>query len=162
MSPQGWHWQGAVLVTWQLGQCQPDVTTLFPKHAQSTVTTLPRSAYTWGRTKVLGGSVFCELWKDSSCQGWGAVCWDKYCRDSGDQLWRNDILACVFASVSLLLRQEGLQKFKRGSFLFFWEPALWGSLGADLVSWSSQLHCAGAAPSHFPVEKKKYFCLENI
>lgn len=38
MSPQGCHWQGAVLVTWQLGQCQPDVTTLFPKHSHHPAT----------------------------------------------------------------------------------------------------------------------------
>lgn len=55
MSPEGWQRQGAVLVTWQLGQCQSDVTRLFPKHTQSTATPLPHSAHTWGRTKVLGG-----------------------------------------------------------------------------------------------------------
>lgn len=42
--------------------------------------------------------------------GMGAVCWDKSCRDPGDQLLRNDIMACVFAGVSLLLNTGGFPK----------------------------------------------------
>lgn len=162
MSPQGWHQQGAVLVMWQLGWCQPDATTLFPKHTQSTVTTLPCSAYTWGRIKVLGG--ISVLWAMEGLQvpGMGAVCWDKYCRNPGDQFLSNDIMACVFVAVSLLLKAGGFPKIQMWELLVFWDPALLGLLGADLVSWSAQLHCTWAAPSTFQHKKKKILPWEYL
>lgn len=157
MSPQGWHGQGAVLVTWQLGQCQPDVTKLFPKHTQSTVTTLPHLGQDQG------------AWRDLcfvSCgglqvSGMGAVCWDKSCRGPGDQLLRNDIMACVFAGVSLLLNTGGVPKVQ------MWELPVFLRACSVGLTWSrsgflvnSVTLCLSSSFYLSSWEKKK--CLENI
>lgn len=58
-----------------------------------------------------------------------AVCWDKYCRDPGDQLLRNDIMACVFAGVSPLLKTGGFPKVEMWELPVFLRAC---SVGAHL------------------------------
>lgn len=69
----------------------------------------------------------------------GAVCWDKDCRDLGDQLLSNDIMACVFAGVSLLLRTGGfpnVQMWELPVFLRACSVGLTWSRSGFLVSYT--------------------------
>lgn len=78
--------------------------------------------------EVLGESVFCELHMNVlQVAGMLTVCWGRRGRDPGDWLWWNDVVACVFAGVSLLLGTGGFPKVQMRGTSHFSESLLHGA-----------------------------------
>lgn len=116
--------------------------------------------------KVLGGSVFCELWKDFRWQG----CWLSAGEDAagtqktssgGKTTWP---VACVFAGVSLLLGTGLFPKVQMRGASHFYETLLRGAHLEQVLPLGQLSHAAQweLDQSLSSLWEKKWFCLESI